>query len=275
MGIDNPELGPPQVNSLTFESFWEKHQEDVHQKLDSILKTWMFDRKAKMTLGSPAEASAETLKAMAVQEMLDKEKTFALRVYDTVHQAVEENGKAIALFDVDFTLAETDDDEYRVRPICPKLFSEVLDPLKQEGKLDIGLITTKSVEKTLGYLQHPNQLGSIAGQVNPDLVYSSLGLMRDEIKKKYSHGIPLEALEEKYCQAEGPIDSRCLENCQAEIFFNDDYEKPALLQEVKQENPDTAIVAVDDVIYPQLLNREKGFYGVPVQDCKFTIANYL
>jgi len=236
---------------------WAAAESGVQQGLEDLFGAqWQRMQVRGYESGEVEEDKEKTLK---------REKDFFVSVLEKVRSVQERtHGKTLILFDVDETIGSavyTSGNTFKtlLRPSLVPL----LESLKARG-VSIGLLTNRGQDALQGQLSESDQLAPIASYLDRTHIYSSRGRAVEQSGEEIAALLKTEEIS----GGQGVLDKKLLsENVEyTALGASGDWEKIFVLQELKEKNPDTAIIAVDDFQYPRFLNSRAGFYGVSLHD---------
>ncbi len=201
---------------------------------------------------------------------LEKERYFAKVVYEAAKTAVESGGRQVhILFDIDNTIGAYDMETVRkfyFRPALHRILEEVKQLVeKSKAKFDIGFISNRDLKNTNQQLESGGQLASLAQWVNRELVFSSRGaalaedykfLSTDEKRLSFLRNLGVIGINDDEL---------------SEVFYGmnpDGVDKLGVLSKLKGKiGKDEKVIVIDDSpVYPEILDRAKGFSGVCIRD---------
>jgi hypothetical protein len=205
-----------------------------------------------------------------LEDCLNTERVFATKVYDAVKEAIQSGGEKVnLLLDVDQTIGvlefagqkEGSHPRFIIRPVLLKLLEELRELCKRENKsFDLGFISGRSEESIRSDLESGGQLAVLNQYVG-------------DKKRLIMHG-QTEGLEE-YADVNGGISDEKIGNLAVVnrdelLKINgglnlDDLEKLVTLNKLVRRGNERFVV-VDDQIYPGVLNKKNGMFGVSLKN---------
>lgn len=245
MAEKNYEAARVSPDQLNVADFWSRHESDIRQELASEYQKYF-----SLFSEYPEDDKQEEL-ASAFQ----REQFFVELLLPKLRDILSQEEKTLMLVDIDETIANI---YYRnnepltvIRPSFIKIL-ESLESLRQAGKIDVGLLTSRGLLQD--QLEDPNHLKKLKPFINPQHIYST----RDNRSEGDTIG-ELKGLAE--------LEDSVLKPGLTEAAFSGfrtmgDVEKLMTLTKVSRENPHTSILTVDDFPYVNYLNSQKKLYGL-------------
>jgi len=241
----------------------------------------------------------EEMKNEAREKLLKNEQYFVEHILEALQQALNEKNKVILLFDVDDTIGKGFSKNYLLEDKLPQeenKFITILRPsiepllklIKQidvNDRIEIGLCSNRGQEALLQQLKDPENLNPISKHINQNRIYSS----RDFLLKHYDVG----EIDHAYFKLSNELENDYDGNNIKKLFSNiispqkieqdeagmvvhlantGNSEKLVFYSDLKKQEENTGIVAVDDFVYPYYFDPNKGIYGVSLyQNGRFNL----
>ncbi len=205
-------------------------------------------------------------KAELQKKLVESEKKFTLNIINEFNNLLANNKNGenpIILWDIDETMAKNvfiDEKSFDTvfRPSITELMKYLTHIAKSTGViLEQGLLTSRA--ELQKQLQESNRLAPIAEYVSPELLYSDRDAevpyipKEDEQIKFYSEKLS------------GILDSESIIDLVEGMYVDGDFTKLIKLSQIKSEKPNTPIMTIDDMSYPNILSRDKNMYGVSLR----------
>lgn len=245
-------------NELDWESFWNQEQMAIREGVAQMLQP-IFDQQP--------DRFTETAKLEKIDKKMEQEKEFSKVLLFRMKTLLDKGKPVLALFDIDETIGSVYLDKEMRTVIRPSFLAilERVKPLTQQGKINIGLLTTRgNLEQQL---KNPDRLEVISKYVNPNHLYSTG-------KREYSEA-DSRSLMDMIIEDEGNVVKQGTPEEDYYQFSNTgSLVKVIILGEVKRQNPDTIILAVDDDRYPPFLDENKGVSGLKIDSAtRFSLGS--
>jgi len=200
---------------------------------------------------------AEDEHADALDRLKVNEKIFFTKVLGTVERAHRSYENTAVLFDVDETIGRAPyrADGKRITILRPSVIP-LMDILKNTYGCKLGLFTSRG--KLQEQLEDPAHLATLEPYLDKELLISTRGSGSSIGSMEFS-----DALQVNFGGENGIVDDS--------LISPDPFQRPSLigdieklshLRKIRAQLPEGAIVIVDDMQYPAILNESRGLYGV-------------
>jgi hypothetical protein len=217
-------------------------------------------------------------------ERLEKERTFAQTVIERVEEAMgtSEGQPIIVLFDIDHTIGAPgfasglSEEGTTLRPVLLPLLEQYLKPYIDQGKIKMGILSSRSKEALLDQLEDNKHLKPINNYIDREFVFSSRTYLKEmrTIHQKQITGFDFngpEVTQKSHGKAgSGLLQDESAEVVQPPVGSFDDLSKLDTLKDIRDQISGN-IVVFDDTRYAGYLNPTKGLYGADVTRFAFYI----
>ena len=237
---------------LSPEEFWAKQEQSIQEWALNIVQD--------------SEYYSEEERIEQQNKLVESEKKFTLNIIEEFKALLEKNKSEenpIILWDVDETIAKNvfvDKSEFNTifRPSAIGLMKHLSDLAKSFGvTLEQGLLTSRG--KLEEQLQETNRLAPISELVSIDLLYSDRDV---DIPYIPNEAKQIEYFSEKLSEL---LDHESVVALVRSGYVQGDFTKLVKLSQIKSEKPNTPIMAIDDMLYPTILSRDKNMFGVSLR----------
>lgn len=194
-------------------------------------------------------------------EMIDRlrtnEKVFFTKVVAAVEKARGQHQQVAVLFDVDETIAKN---VYKINSTRKTVFRPSAIPLMEllsnKYRCRLGLFTNRSALEE--QLKDPETLAPLAPYLDNKLLVSTRSYSSDDDSMGFANN-----LQNDFGGEDGIVDNALIaENPFDRPSSSGDMNKLNCLREIRGTLPKGAVVIVDDMHYPSILNEKAGLYGV-------------
>lgn len=209
------------------------------------------------TIHTHDEQPSDSERADRMERIYTNEEIFFSKVVEAVNAAHQACGSVSVLFDVDETIGVNvyGTDGVQKTILRPSLMP-LLDYLKTAHSCSIGLFTSRRDLES--QVKDPLMLGALEPYLAPHLVFSTRG--HDTSRDSHSFA---ENLQHDFGGEGGIVDDNKIAlNPSDRPRSSGDMEKLNCLRAIREQLPQGAIVIIDDMEYPAILNQRAGFYGV-------------
>ncbi len=237
-------------DELDWEAFWNQNEVAIRDALATEMRAF-FDLFP--------DRYQEQKRQEDLTKKLQKEKEFVKLLLPKLKELLAQPKKVLMLVDIDETIGGKYSDTQRFNTIIRPAFLAVLNklqPAREVGKLEVGLLTTRG--ELQKQLDDPAGLQKIKSHLHPSHLYST-----SDYHPEGRTNIALRRISER----ENSVLRPGLTNENYNDFSNDGAViKLKALENILEQNPDTAILVVDDHNFVKYLNQNSNLHGLHIDE---------